>query len=110
MTMTSFTRFLPSAQGTLVALSLLLSAFGFAAMAVPAAAQSNDYRCTALAEQAQAAAAAATGPAQAAATRKVAVGTKLCAAGNRSAAAKEFRAALKLAGVAETPEPKAAAG
>lgn len=62
---------------------------------------STDYRCTALSTQAQTAADGTASDKQASAKRFVSLGNKLCDAGNERAAAKQFRAALKLAGVAE---------
>lgn len=60
-----------------------------------------DYRCAALADQASSAATTADAGKQANAKRFVSTGKKLCEAGNERAAAKQFRAALKVAGVAE---------
>ena len=75
---------------------------GLMASTSPAHAQSgSDYRCAGLAEQAHVAASGAQGSQQARAQRFVATGNKLCEAGNDRAAAKQFRAALKIAGVAE---------
>jgi hypothetical protein len=70
---------------------------------------SNDYRCTALVEQARTAAAGVDAKKQASANRHVATGMKLCEAGNERAAAKQFRAALKVAGVAEQTDAQLAA-
>ena len=58
-------------------------------------------RCTGLAEQASTAAEGASAGQKASAKRFVSTGKKLCEAGNERAAAKQFRAALKIAGVAE---------
>jgi hypothetical protein len=54
-----------------------------------------------LAEQAHVAANGAEAGKQSSAKRFVSTGKKLCEAGNERAAAKQFRAALKIAGVAE---------
>lgn len=70
---------------------------------------SSDYRCTALVDQARTAAAGAEAKKQASAARLVATGVKLCEAGNERAAAKQFRAALKIAGVAEQTDAQLAA-
>jgi hypothetical protein len=78
--------------------------------ATPALAiNSTDYRCTALVDQARTAAAGADAKKQSAANRHVATGIKLCEAGNQRAAAKQFRSALKVAGVAETSDARLAA-
>ena len=75
---------------------------GLIATASPAYAQSaSDYRCAGLAEQAHVAASGVEGTKQSSAKRFVSTGKKLCEAGNERAAAKQFRAALKIAGVAE---------
>jgi hypothetical protein len=75
---------------------------GLMASTTPAYAQTgSDYRCSGLAEQAYTAANGVEGGKQASAKRFVVTGKKLCEAGNERAAAKQFRAALKLAGVAE---------
>ena len=72
------------------------------ATATPAYAQSGgDYRCSGLAEQAHVAANGVEGAKQSSAKRFVSTGKKLCEAGNERAAAKQFRSALKIAGVAE---------
>lgn len=94
-----------------LAAAALLSFASLVATASPAQAQaaSSDYRCTALAEQARTAAAGASGKQQADASRLVATGAKLCAAGNERAAAKQFRAALQIAGVAEADPARLAA-
>ena len=68
---------------------------------MPAYANSGDYRCAGLADQAGNAAEKASGSDQQNAKRFVATGKKLCEAGNERAAAKQFRSALKIAGVAE---------
>jgi hypothetical protein len=83
--------------------AVALAFTGLLATASPAQAQgaSTDYRCTGLVEQARTAAAGADAKKQASATRLVSTGVKLCEAGNERAAAKQFRAALKIAGVAE---------
>ena len=76
---------------------------GLMASTSPAhAQQANDYRCSGLAEQAHVAANSVEGSKQANARRFVATGKKLCEAGNDRAAAQQFRAALKIAGVAES--------
>lgn len=76
---------------------------GLIASTSPAYAQTNssDYRCASLADQAGTAADGAQGTNQSNAKRFVSTGKKLCEAGNERAAAKQFRAALKVAGVAE---------
>jgi hypothetical protein len=80
----------------------MLSFAGLMASATPVQAQaSTDYRCTDLVAQARTAAAGADAKKQASASRLVSTGVKLCEAGNERAAAKQFRAALKIAGVAE---------
>ena len=88
-----------------------LSFAGLMASTSPAQAQtgSNDYRCTQLVAQARTATAAADAKKQQSAARHVATGVKLCEAGNERAAAKQFRAALKLTGVAEQTEATLAA-
>jgi hypothetical protein len=88
-----------------------LSFAGLMASTTPVQAQtgSSDYRCTQLVEQARTAAASADTKKQANASRLVATGVKLCEAGNERAAAKQFRAALKIAGVAEQTEAMLAA-
>ena len=63
--------------------------------------QFRAHRCTGLAEQAHVASTGVEGSKQASAKRFVSTGKKLCEAGNERAAAKQFRAALKVAGVAE---------
>lgn len=68
---------------------------------VSASANANDYRCGNLAEQARNAADGADAAKQKAAKRFVATGVKLCEAGNSRDAAKQFRSALRTAGVAE---------
>jgi hypothetical protein len=89
----------------------LLSFAGLMASTQAAQAQtgSTDYRCTALVDQARTAAASTDAKKQASASRLVATGVKLCEAGNERAAAKQFRAALKIAGVAEQTEAMLAA-
>jgi len=96
--LSSFRRF-PTAFAIVAASALAFT--GLIATASPAQAQSGDYRCTGLAEQASSAAGAADAGKQSNAKRFVSTGKKLCEAGNERAAAKQFRAALKLAGVAE---------
>src|SRR5690606_41911487 len=66
-----------------------------------AQAKGSDYSCTGLADQARAAADDMQGGKQSSAKRFVPTGNKLCEAGNERAAAKQYRAALKIAGVAE---------
>ena len=89
----------------------MLSFAGLMASTSPVQAQtgSTDYRCTALVEQARTAATGADAKKKASANRLVATGVKLCEAGNERAAAKQFRAALKIAGVAEQPDAMLAA-
>lgn len=97
--LSSFHRF-PSAFAIVAASALAFT--GLMASTSPAYAQSGgDYRCTGLAEQAHVASTGVEGSKQANAKRFVSTGKKLCEAGNERAAAKQFRAALKLAGVAE---------
>ena len=97
--LSSFRRF-PAAFAIVAASTLAFA--GLMASATPAYAQSgSDYRCAGLAEQAHAAATGVDGSKQASAKRFVSTGKKLCEAGNERAAAKQFRAALKIAGVAE---------
>ena len=92
---------LPALLVTIVAASALAFT-GLMATASPAYAQSGgDYRCAGLAEQAHVAANGAEAGKQSSAKRFVSTGKKLCEAGNERAAAKQFRAALKIAGVAE---------
>lgn len=83
--------------------AVALAFTGLMATATPAQAQgtSADYRCAGLVEQARTAAASADTKQRSAASRHIATGVKLCEAGNERAAAKQFRAALKVAGVAE---------
>lgn len=83
--------------------AVALAFTGLMATASPAQAQtgSTDYRCTGLVEQARTAAATVDAKKQGATKRHIATGMKLCEAGNERAAAKQFRAALKVAGVAE---------
>ena len=97
--LSSFRRF-PTAFAIVAGSALAFG--GLMASTSPAYAQgSADYRCTGLADQANTAADSAQGGKQASAKRFVATGKKLCEAGNERAAAKQFRAALKVAGVAE---------
>lgn len=98
--LSSFRRF-PSAFAIVAASALAFT--GLIASTAPAYAQTggNDYRCSGLAEQAYVASNGVEGAKQTSAKRFVATGKKLCEAGNERAAAKQFRAALKLAGVAE---------
>ena len=97
--LSSFRRF-PSAFAIVAASALAFT--GLVASASPAYAQSgSDYRCAGLAEQAHVAANGAEAGKQSSAKRFVSTGKKLCEAGNERAAAKQFRAALKIAGVAE---------
>ena len=97
--LSSFRRF-PSAFAIVAASALAFT--GLIATASPAYAQSgSDYRCAGLAEQAHVAANGAEAGKQSSAKRFVSTGKKLCEAGNERAAAKQFRAALKIAGVAE---------
>lgn len=88
-----------------------LSFAGLMASTSPAYAQAgaDEYRCTQLVEQARTAATNADAKKQASAKRLVLTGVKLCEAGNQRAAAKQFRAALKLTGVAEQPDALLAA-
>lgn len=75
--------------------------FAVAALAVtPATADTGgkEYRCGALAQQASAAADSADESKQRVAKRFVAIGDKLCAAGNGRDAAKQYRSALRAAG------------
>jgi hypothetical protein len=103
-------RFHMSSAFALVAATTLAFA-GLMASAQPVQAQtgSTDYRCTALVDQARTAAAGTDAKKQANAARLVATGVKLCEAGNERAAAKQFRAALKIAGVAEQTNAQMAA-
>lgn len=97
--LSSFRRF-PSAFAIVAASALAFG--GLVASTSPAYAQTGgDYRCAGLAEQARTAADGVEGGKQASAKRFVSTGKKLCEAGNERAAAKQFRAALKIAGVAE---------
>ncbi|ALH82634.1 hypothetical protein [Sphingopyxis macrogoltabida] len=96
--LSSFRRF-PSAFAIVAGSALAFG--GLIASTSPAYAQSGDYRCTGLAEQASTAAEGANAGQKASAKRFVSTGKKLCEAGNERAAAKQFRAALKIAGVAE---------
>lgn len=97
--LSSFRHF-PSAFAIVAASALAFT--GLMASATPAYAQSGgDYRCAGLAEQAHVAANGMDGKKQASAKRFVSAGKMLCEAGNERAAAKQFRSALKIAGVAE---------
>lgn len=97
--LSSYRRF-PAAFAIVAASTLAFA--GLMAATTPAYAQSGgDYRCAGLAEQAHVAATGVDGGKQASAQRFVSTGKKLCEAGNERAAAKQFRAALKIAGVAE---------
>jgi hypothetical protein len=97
--LSSFRRF-PTAFAIVAASGLAFA--GLMASTAPAYAQSGgDYRCAGLAEQAHVAASGVEGSKQSSAKRFVSTGKKLCEAGNERAAAKQFRAALKIAGVAE---------
>ena len=97
--LSSYRRF-PAAFAIVAASALAFT--GLMATATPAYAQSaSDNRCSGLAEQAHVAAGGIEGGKQASAKRFVSTGKKLCEAGNERAAAKQFRAALKIAGVAE---------
>ncbi|MGH6652515.1 MAG: hypothetical protein ACREB7_15435 [Sphingopyxis sp.] len=97
--LSNFRRF-PTAFAIVAASALAFT--GLVATTSPAYAQSgSDYRCAGLADQASTAANGADAGKQANAKRFVSTGKKLCEAGNERAAAKQFRAALKLAGVAE---------
>ncbi|KTE23759.1 MULTISPECIES: hypothetical protein [unclassified Sphingopyxis] len=97
--LSSFRRF-PSAFAIVAASALAFT--GLIASTSPAYAQSgSDYRCAGLADQANTAADGASAAQKASAKRFVSTGKKLCEAGNERAAAKQFRAALKVAGVAE---------
>lgn len=97
--LSSFRRF-PTAFAIVAASGLAFA--GLMASTTPAYAQSDsDYRCAGLAEQAHVAASGVQGSKQSSAKRFVSTGKKLCEAGNERAAAKQFRAALKIAGVAE---------
>lgn len=83
--------------------AVALAFTGLMVSASPANAQNAaaDFRCTGLVDQARTAATGIDAKKQGAANRHIATGVKLCAAGNERAAAKQFRAALKIAGVAE---------
>lgn len=97
--LSSFRRF-PAAFAIVAASALAFT--GLIATTSPAYAQDGgDYRCSTLAEQAYVAANGVDGAKQVNAKRFVSTGKKLCEAGNERAAAKQFRAALKLAGVDE---------
>ncbi|PZQ23545.1 MAG: hypothetical protein DI569_03590 [Sphingopyxis macrogoltabida] len=96
--LSAFRRF-PTAFAIVAASGLAFA--GLVATTSPAYAQSGDYRCAGLAEQATTAADGASAGQKSSAKRFVSTGKKLCEAGNERAAAKQFRAALKVAGVAE---------
>ncbi|HMO76898.1 MAG TPA: hypothetical protein PKD99_09635 [Sphingopyxis sp.] len=96
--LSTFRRF-PTAFAIVGASALAFA--GLISTTAPAYAQSSDYRCAGLADQAATAASSVEGSKQANAKRFVSTGKKLCEAGNERAAAKQFRAALKVAGVAE---------
>ena len=96
--LSAFRRF-PTAFAIVAASGLAFA--GLVATTSPAYAQSGDYRCAGLAEQATTAADGASAGQKSSAKRFVSAGKKLCEAGNERAAAKQFRAALKVAGVAE---------
>lgn len=96
--LSSFQRF-PSAFAIVAASALAFT--GLVASTTPAYAQSGDYRCAGLADQAESAAETASAGQRSSAKRFVSTGKKLCEAGNERAAAKQFRAALKIAGVDE---------
>jgi hypothetical protein len=99
--LSSFRRF-PTAFAIVAASGLAFAGLMASASPAHAQARASDYRCTGLADQARTAADSAEGSKQASAKRFVSTGTKLCEARNERAAAKQFRAALKVAGVAET--------
>ena len=82
-------------------LALAVAGSTLALSPVAASANSGDYRCAGLADQARTAADSADAAKQKAAKRFVATGLKLCEAGNSRDAAKQFRSALRTAGVAE---------
>ncbi|WP_033074686.1 hypothetical protein [Sphingopyxis sp. MWB1] len=103
--LSSFRRF-PSAFAVVAASALAFT--GLIASTQPAYAAEGDYRCNGLVEQARAAADNATGKAQSNAQRYVATGLALCKAGNERAAAKQFRAALKVTGVDEVNDSEVA--
>lgn len=97
--LSAFRRF-PTAFAIVAASGLAFA--GLISTTSPAYAQSGgDYRCASLADQASTAANSADAGKQTNAKRFVSTGKKLCEAGNERAAAKQFRAALKVAGVAE---------
>lgn len=83
--------------------AVALAFTGLMVSASPAYAQgaSTDYRCAGLVDQARTAAAGTDANKQNTANRHISTGLRLCEAGNERAAAKQFRAALKVAGVAE---------
>jgi hypothetical protein len=92
-------------SSTLTVATFALAPVLMFAVAAPAQAQgaSGDYRCTALADQARAAAALPGLSASDAtsARRAVATGTTLCNARAEGAAARQFRRALSIANVTE---------
>ncbi len=96
--LSAFRRF-PSAVAIVAASALAFT--GLMASTVPAYANDSDYRCAGLADQAGAAADKTQGSDQKRAKRFVSTGQALCEAGNERAAAKQFRRALEIAGVAE---------
>jgi hypothetical protein len=99
--LSSFRRF-PSALALVAASALAFG--GLIATTSPAYAQSGDYRCAGLADQAESAAATASAGQRSSAKRFVSTGKKLCEAGNERAAAKQFRAALKISDVPEVKD------
>lgn len=97
--LSTFSRF-PTAFAIVAASALAFT--GLVASTSPAyAASGSDYRCAGLADQAESAAETANAGDRSNAKRFVSTGKKLCDAGNERAAAKQFRAALKIAGVGE---------
>lgn len=103
-------RAFPSALALVSAVVLAFTGLIVSITPANAMVASSDYRCTGLVDQAKTAASQADSSKQASAKRFVAVGVKLCEAGNERAAAKQFRAALKLAGVAEVETDSRLAG
>ena len=91
--------------------AILVGLFALAplvAFTAPAAAQSADYRCAELQVQARTAAANATDADQAQRARRfIAVGQQLCEARAEGQAARQFRSALRILGVAEVRNPDA---
>jgi hypothetical protein len=85
--------------------AILVGLFSLAplvAFTAPAAAQSADYRCAELQAQARTAAANATDADQAQRARRfISVGQQLCEARAEGQAARQFRSALRILGVAE---------